>query len=396
MKPRLVIFDDSESTSALAPFSSVRAVGTLRKGCFTQAQRIGRAFADSEEGFCSVPVDRLQLSSGQWLCVNAALLPNKELLEKVQTLPIGVMLLEEDSQRVVAFHLKVAKSFIFSEQKLSGKPQICKEALYRHWWELVADNGKQIDEDFKEFYSDKDGFSVPSQFTTLLNPYSVRLGRDVQLDVGAILDARDGAIVLEDGVQIGSNAFIQGPCFVGSGSTIKPFAHLKNGTSIGRVCKVGGEVDGAIIDDFSNKQHYGFIGESYIGSWVNLGAGTTCSDLKNNYSAVKSFSDGDEKIDTGRQFLGCVIGDYTRLGIGSLINTGAYIGVGCSLYGAEIIDGKVGNFRFGKVLNEQLYELPKFLQTLQVIKARRGLNISPEEEKIIKEIFNKELNNYVS
>ena len=217
----------------------------------------------------------------------------------------------------------------------------------------------------------------------------------MELDVGAILDARKGAIILEDGVRVGSNALLQGPCFVGKDTQIKPFADLKNGTTIGRSCKVGGEIDGAIIDDFSNKQHYGFIGESYIGSWVNLGAGTTCSDLKNNYSAVKSFSSSQLKQDTKRQFLGCVVGDYTRLGIGSMINTGAYIGEGCCLYGSKIIEGKVGSFRFGKVGSLDIYDLPKFLQTLQLVKARRGQKISTEERKKIKENFNKELKNYV-
>ncbi len=396
MKPKLVIFDDSDTTSALLPFSAVRSVGFLRKGCFTQAERISLAFTGKRQDFCCESLESLQLTSGRWLGVNAAMKVSSQMVETLRNLPVGAVLYQEENQRVVAFHLDVADSCIFSQAEFVDSSPVCGSALYEHWWELVADNDKQIEDDFQQFYSSKDGFSVPPQLATLLNPYSVWLGKGVSLGVGAILDARAGAIVIEDGVQLSSSCLLEGPCYVGKESTIKPFAHLKGGTSVGRSCKVGGEVDGAIIDDYSNKQHYGFIGESYIGSWVNLGAGTTCSDLKNNYSQVKSFSAGKQKIETGRQFLGCVIGDYTKLGIGSLLNTGAYIGTGCSLYGTKIVEGKVGNFRFGKVESQNLYDLPKFLQTLQVVKARRGLKLLPKEKEAIEKIFNKELKNYVS
>jgi len=396
MKPKLVVFEDNKFFSSLAPFSCVRGAASLRKGCLRQEQRLARSFADVADYLGVFALHELHLAGGDWLLVNAAISPNAQIVEKIKSLSAGTFLCEEGSKRVVACRLNVSKDYVFSHKELSHENIItCQSVLHQHWWDFVADNGTQIDEDFQEFYSGQDGFSVPSQFTTLLNPYSIWLGKDVELDVGAILDARAGAIVLEDGVKIGSNALVQGPCFVGKGSIVRPFADLKNGTTIGKCCKVGGEIDGSIIDDFSNKQHYGFIGESYVGSWVNLGAGTTCSDLKNNYSTVKSFSSGESKIDTKRQFLGCVIGDYTRLGIGSMINTGAYIGVGCCLYGSKVIEGRVGNLRFGKVESTELYDLEKFLQTLQVVKSRRQQEISEKEEEKIKQIFNKELRNYV-
>ena len=246
MKPRLVVFDDNDFCTNLAPFSCVRGAGTLRRGCFTQSQRIKKLFADFAEYFNSGSLAKIEVPCGDWLFVNSRVSPKAELLQKIKKLPAGTFLCEKKTEAVVAFRIQTQSSYKFAIQDMAaGNLQFCQSALYLHWWELVADNGEQIDEDFAEFFSQQDSFSVPSQFTTLLNPYSVWLGKDVQLDVGAVLDARKGAIVIEDGAKIGCSALLQGPCFVGAGATINPFVHIKNGSTIGKSCgwRRGGRSD---------------------------------------------------------------------------------------------------------------------------------------------------------
>ncbi len=393
MNLKLVVFDDSDNRY-LSPFSSSRGVSSLRHGCFTQGQKIVKLFEDFAEFENCQKLNELKLSAGEYLFVNSGAKLDTDVLEEIKSLVADSSLVEKLSGRVVAIRVKIPESFTYERLKDCSDVKYCEGALFQHWWELVADNGKLIDEDFKLVYDRADSFSIPNQFVTMLNPYSVWLGKDVTIDPGAVIDARDGAVVIEDGAKIGSQAVVQGPCYIGGNSLINPFAHLKNGTTIGNFCKIGGEVDGAIIDDFSNKQHYGFIGESYIGSWVNLGAGTTCSDLKNNYSQVKSFSFGQDKINTKRQFLGCVIGDYTKLGIGSMINTGAYIGTACCLFGTKLIEGKIDDFRFGTVESVSLYEIDKFFASLKIMMARRGKEITSEEKKNLENIYKKELKFY--
>ncbi len=393
MNLKLVIFDDSDNRY-LAPFSSSRSVSSLRRGCFTQGQRICKYFEEFAEFENTQNLNDLELLAGEYLLVNSSVKLNSDLVVKIKDLKVDCLLLEKQKERIVAIKTKVSSKFTYKNLEKCSNVEYCEDALCEHWWDLVADNGQQINDDFKLFFDGADSFSIPGHFVTMLNPYSVWLGKDVEIDPGAVIDARNGAIIIDDGAKIGSQAVVQGPCYIGENSVINPFAHLKNGATIGNYCKIGGEVDGAIIDDFSNKQHYGFIGESYIGSWVNLGAGTTCSDLKNNYSQVKSYSYGEEKINTERQFLGCVVGDYTKLGIGSMINTGAYIGTACCIFGTELIQGKIGNFRFGTADSVSLYEFEKFLETLKIVKGRRGEKIASLEKKRLEKIYKKELKFY--
>ena len=134
---------------------------------------------------------------------------------------------------------------------------------------------------------------------------------EVEIHSMTVLNADAGPILLEDGVKIGPFAVIRGPAYLGANSKIAPHSLLKGSVSIGHTCKVGGEVSQTVIEPYTNKSHYGYLGTSYVGSWVNLGAGTTNSNLKNTYGTIRLEVDG-EKLDTGLQFLGCVIGDYSN------------------------------------------------------------------------------------
>ena len=173
------------------------------------------------------------------------------------------------------------------------------------------------------------------------------------------------------------------PC-IGKNSIINPGAKLRGDVSIGPHCKIGGEVECSTFHGYSNKQHDGYIGHSYIGEWVNLGANTNSSDLKNNYSNIR-FKIGDEQIDTGKMFLGSMIGDYTKTGISTMLNTGTYIGLGANVFGGGFQDKFIPSFSWGK--NDKM-ELEKFLSTLEIVKDRRGLKVSNNEINLITHLYN--------
>jgi UDP-N-acetylglucosamine diphosphorylase/glucosamine-1-phosphate N-acetyltransferase len=157
--------------------------------------------------------------------------------------------------------------------------------------------------------------------------------------------------------------------------------------SIGKVCKVGGEVEDMIMMDYSNKQHAGFIGHSYLGSWVNLGADTNCSDLKNNYSQVKiKLSSGE--VDTGMQFLGVLVGDHTKTAINTMFNTGTVAGFSSNIFGAGFPDKYIPSFSWGGSDAGFIeYDPEKSIKTAKIVTARRNVPFTASDEKLFKNIF---------
>lgn len=148
----------------------------------------------------------------------------------------------------------------------------------------------------------------------------------------ASVDTSEGPIVLEENVQVGPFCYLSGPVYAGAGTRIIEHAALKDGVALGHTVKIGGEVEASVIEPYTNKQHHGFLGHSYLGSWINLGAGTCNSDLKNTYGTI-NITYGDQKVATGMQFLGCVMGDYSKTAINTSIFTGKVIGVCSMMYG---------------------------------------------------------------
>ena len=162
--------------------------------------------------------------------------------------------------------------------------------------------------------------------------FGVYLGEDVKIGPHVVFDTSAGPVVLDSNVQVGPFCFFRGPVYVGPHSKISEHASIKDDVAIGHTCKIGGEVEGVVIEAYSNKQHHGFLGHAYLGSWINLGAGTCNSDLKNTYGTV-NMTYGDQKVSTGSQFIGCVMGDYSKTAINTSIFTGKTIGVGSMVYG---------------------------------------------------------------
>ncbi len=187
------------------------------------------------------------------------------------------------------------------------------------------------------------------------------------------------------------NAVLCGPLYVGKNSLIKIGAKLYGGTSIGKVCKVGGEVEGTIFQGYSNKQHDGFLGHAYIGEWVNLGADTNNSDLKNTYKNVAYYSYATKtKLDSGTQFLGCFIGDHSKTGINCSINTGAVIGIGSNLFGRDLISDFIPDFSWGEAGSLVPYRFAAFCETATLVKQRRLMAFDQLETEFYKSLYEME------
>ena len=226
-----------------------------------------------------------------------------------------------------------------------------------------------------------------------LNVDRILTGRNCEFAPGIVLDASKGPIIIEANVQIMAHSFIQGPCHIGNGSIIKAGAQIYSGTVIGPHCKIGGEVEQSIFHGYANKQHQGFVGHSYCGEWVNLGALTTTSDLKNTYGEIDVFLRGN-RVQTGLTFLGALIGDHTKTAIGTCLSTGTVIGINSSIHDIGAFPPKeISSFSWGTKKSEDainyIYELDKALAIAEIVMNRRGKTITNSQKQLFKQEFEK-------
>ncbi len=261
-------------------------------------------------------------------------------------------------------------------------------ALVNYPWDLVNANGAEIVADFAQV-APPPGMRIRGNVhdgAHLLNAEHIAIGEGATVKPGAVLDAENGPIYIGSGATIFSNAVIEGPAFIGDRTLIKIGGKIYENTSIGPVCKVGGEVEASIIHSHSNKQHDGFLGHAYLGMWVNLGADTNNSDLKNNYGSVSVVIDG-ETVDSGSMFVGLVMGDHSKSSINSMFNTGTVVGVSSNVFGSGFPPKFVPSFAWGGSEGLETYDLEKALGVARRVMGRRKLELSAADEAVLREVF---------
>ncbi len=214
----------------------------------------------------------------------------------------------------------------------------------------------------------------------------VFLAHGAALSAEVVTDTSDGPILLDEGATVGPFSLLSGPVYIGARSRILEHAAIKDAVSIGHTAKIGGEVEAAVVEPYTNKQHHGFLGHAYLGSWINLGAGTCNSDLKNTYGTV-NMEYGRRKVGTGMQFLGCVMGDYAKSAINTGIFTGKVIGVCSMVYG--FVTTNVPSFINHARLFGQIAELPPevMIATQRRMFARRKVEQRACDEQLIRDMY---------
>lgn len=217
----------------------------------------------------------------------------------------------------------------------------------------------------------------------LINPEKIYLGGNVKIAPGSVIDASEGRVYLGDNVKVMPQATLIGPVAVGSYSTIKIGAKIYEDCSFGEWCKVGGEIENTIIQSYSNKQHEGFLGHSFISEWVNLGADTNNSDLKNTYGNIKIRME-DRIIDTERMFLGLLCGDHTKSSINAMFTTGSVAGI-CGIIVREwFMPNFIKSFTWGGKNDSPKYHLKKAIDTAKIVMGRRNKTLIDEEIELMK------------
>ncbi len=256
-------------------------------------------------------------------------------------------------------------------------------------WDIIGRNGEQIVRDaalLARVCGWPSAAERPPEGPGLVirNPEQVFLHPRARLDGPLVLDARDGPVIV-DAATVEPFSFVQGPAFVGAGALIAS-ARIRGETTIGPVCRIGGEVEASVVQGYSNKHHDGFLGHSFLGEWVNIGAMTTNSDLKNTYGTIKLVLDGIGQVDSGQMKLGCFLADHVKLGIGLHLNGGAVIGTGSNLFGVHFAPKTVPPFTWGgEVFRE--YRIDRMVEVARKVMGRRKLALTEAQETLLREVF---------
>ncbi len=396
----IYIFEDQQVLD-LEPLTINSASFELRCGAFTHLERI-RSIAGNQpislivrpeligvaqERYPDLLINPERAEAGLWL--NGAALWNKTALKTLQTESSPIT---RDGRLVGASYNadegEQFRSYLLNDEVQSfTSPDPKSPKLMCHLWDHILTNPEQITTDFHERYQHEANTKVPNG-VHLIGDGGVYFGQDVTIDPAVVLDTRTGPVIIENGNVIGSHSVIKGPCYIGPECYVKPFSLLEE-VSLGPMCSVMGQLTNVIIQSYSNKQHYGFLGHSYLGSWINLGAGTSNSNLKINYNKVKVEVNG-RLVNTGQIFVGCFIGDYTKTAIGTLLSTGSRIGIAANIFNNASPPKVVPSFSWGGNDGE-FCELSKCLNSIEIAKGRRKLELTDAERNLLSELYEKKV-----
>lgn len=397
---QLVIFED-ELAGNFSPIALTRPVFELLCGHTSLRDRLHAALdvqtwgvlvrdylqGDYEERFSECRVNSLeQLPDEPSLFVNARCLPD---LQKIQKLSISDVGLIDDhavaffvpGETVGTLSLKTITNYA-QELLLKRTPVDVGGTLLRYPWDLVSANQHQIREDFKSIPANLIEKDLPAHVAFLGDRSQIRIDDSAHLDPYVVIDARHGPVTIENGVIVQAFTRIEGPAFIGRETRLFR-ANIREGTTIGPVCRIGGELEESIIHGYANSYHDGFLGHSYVCPWVNMGALTTNSDLKNDYSSVRVPVAG-QMVDSGTTKVGCMIGDHAKTAIGTFFNTGSSIGVMSMILPAGELQPKhVPSFtRMWHGQMEAISDVEEYLRTARTAMERRGKAMSNAEANI--------------
>ena len=322
---------------------------------------------------------------GSTLIINSKVLPNKNIIEAIQGLEDKEILTSEGTW------LAIRSEDGFDQEKWKDAQPITYSggfSVLENWWDLYKQNGTEIENDFALITQGRNSKPLSSSNTLIGTSDKVFIEEGAYIE-GCSLNTDFGSIYIGKNVEVMEGTSIRGGFSVLEESKIKLGAKIYGPTSIGPKCRIGGEVKNSIVQGYSNKSHDGYLGNSVIGEWVNLGAGTNCSNLKNTFSKAKVWSyDGEDMIDSGETFLGCCIGDFSKTGISTMLNTASVVGVNANVFGAGFQNKFIASFSWGV---SETYTLEKAWEVNKNIAQMNGEELSDKDYLILQSIYSSNL-----
>lgn len=372
----IILFED-EKQSEFLPLTYTRPVGELRIGILKIAEKWAKVLDaqvthETRDYLCEIyPPSQ---SEGA-VFINARLVPDAGLINVIRNLKPGESLIKEGTLLA-----KIG----------NGKNQIEHPygiLLLNSVTDLFSKNGEALKRDFELLSTGRKSAAIDKSNTLIGKKEMVFIEEGAQV-YASVLNTMEGPIYIAKDALVMEGSLVRGPFCLGEHSQLKMGAKIYGPTTIGPHCKIGGEVTNSIVQGYSNKGHDGFIGNTIIGEWCNLGADTNTSNLKNNYSSVRVWNyTSNQYADTGLTFCGLIMADHSKCSINTMFNTGTVVGVSVNVFGGGFPPKHNPSFTWGGASGSTEYDLEKAIQTAEKVMARRNMQLTAKDRKLLTHIF---------
>ena len=379
------ILFDGDSRTHLLPFTYTRPVADIRIGILTIREKwelfLGTTTTTVTEDYLSEKFPMVELEEN--IMINASFLPNEELVETIMNLSENQAVFKGED--VIAFYTKDTQDAVNLDTYESI--EFDDEVLtVMRTWDIFSKNDEAIRADFELLTKDRTSQPIPKS-NNIIGAEHIFLEEGAKVEF-ATLNASSGPIYIGKDAEIMEGSLVRGPLALCDHATLKLGAKIYGATTIGPHSKVGGEVNNSVLFGYSNKGHDGFLGNSVLGEWCNLGADTNNSNLKNNYVEVRLWDYAEGRFaKTGLQFCGLMMGDHSKCGINTMFNTGTVVGVNANIFGSGFPRNFIPSYSWGGSNGFTTYLTSKAFEVAKVVMARRSIEFSALDEAILTQIF---------
>ena len=379
------ILFDGTVRNTLLPFTFTRPVADIRVGILTIREKwekyLGSTTTTLTEEYLSEKFPMVELEEN--VMINASFLPNDILSEMISSLETNQAIFYNDE--VVAFFTTDSQEEVdFDTYEIFEFTQQCLKI--ENTWDIFSKNDLAIREDFELITDGRTSQPIPTS-VNVISPENIFIEEGAILEF-VTLNASTGPIYIGKNTLIMENSAIRGPFALCEGSRVKMAAKIYGATTVGPHSVIGGEVSNSVLFGYSNKGHDGFLGNSVLGEWCNIGADSNNSNLKNNYEEVRLWSYETEGFaKTGLQFCGLMMGDHSKCGINTMFNTGTVVGVSTNIFVSGFPRNFVPSFSWGGASGFTTYLTKKAFEVAKVVMLRRNIEFSEQDEKILEHVF---------
>jgi UDP-N-acetylglucosamine diphosphorylase/glucosamine-1-phosphate N-acetyltransferase len=378
-----ILFDGAHRDSLL-PFTYTRPVAEIRIGILTIREKweqyLGITTTTVTEDYLSKKWPMVEMEHN--IMISASYLPNPNLVEQIKKLKVGQALVH-DTEIVAFYTLEDEEKDLEDYQtiEIDSAPITVK-----HTWDIFSKNGDAIKEDYNLITEDRSSQPLSSSVFAV-NPNNIFIEEGAKV-FNVSLNAENGPIYIGKDAEVMEGSIIRGPFALCEHASTKLGTKIYGPTTVGPHSKVGGEVNNSVIFGYSNKGHDGFLGNSVLGEWCNIGADSNNSNLKNNYAEVRLWSYETEGFaKTGLQFCGLMMGDHSKCGINTMFNTGTVVGVSSNIFGAGFPRNFVPSFSWGGSAGTQTYLTKKAFEVAEIVMKRREIEFSDDDKAILEHVF---------
>ncbi len=385
-----VLFDHPEIRINLLPFTYTRPVSEIRVGILTITEKWSKYLTCAPSFLTDDYLSKKYtcVEEEQSLLINGAVLPSPQLTQKILQLKNNQLLIFNDMPIAWKGSSQSAKNVISGDYSGFEKIEPDEEPeMITQVYDIFIKNGKAIRDDFALLTKGRVSEKITDPHTMVYGEENVFVEKNATIRA-AVINAENGPVYIGENAEISEGSMIRGAFALCHDATLNMGAKIRGDATVGPFCKVGGEVSNSIFFGYSNKGHDGFIGNSVVGEWCNLGADTNTSNLKNNYADVKIWNYAKNGFwSTGRQFCGLMMGDHSKCGINTMFNTGTVVGVSANIYGSGFPRNFIPSFSWGGASGFMTFKMPKVLEVAQKVMERRNITLTQVDIDILNHIF---------